>query len=185
MRVSFLPPMRRWPGTRSRSSPPLKSKEFVVLFQDYALFPHLTVLENVGFGLKKNWQWRLSRKDRDRVIACLEVFEISQLAQSLPRDLSGGQKQRVALARALIQKPDLLLLDEPFAALDTLLRVKLRKELAQVQTAFSIPVIMVTHDPEDIRAFAETLVTYEMGRVSNVQHSFKTWAADLAEEYAF
>lgn len=151
------------------------------VFQDYALFPHLTVLENVGFGLKKSWQWHLCRKEKRQVMECLDLFEIPQLADSFPRDLSGGQRQRVALARALILKPDLLLLDEPFTALDTLLRVKLRKELAQIQASFAIPVIMVTHDPEDIRAFAETLVIYEMGGICEIRRFLKTNGTNLEE----
>ena len=160
---------------------PSRHRKIGYLFQDYALFPHLTVLENVGFGLRKNWQWRLSRDDRRQVMEFLELFEIPQLARSFPADISGGQKQRVALARALIEKPDLLLLDEPFAALDTLLRVKLREELARIRCSFDIPVVMVTHDPEDIRAFAETLVIYEIGGVREIWHFLKTNGTNLEE----
>ena len=148
---------------------PSRSRGIGYLFQDYALFPHLSVAENVGFAIKKSFRWRLSKQDRRRVEEFLEIFEISHLAESFPFDLSGGQKQRVALARALIRKPDILLLDEPFSALDTLLRVKLRKELLDIQARFNIPVIMITHDPEDIKAFAETLVSYELGRVCDVR----------------
>jgi molybdate transport system ATP-binding protein len=79
----------------------------------------------------------------------------------------------VALARALIRSPELLLLDEPFAALDTLLRAKLRDELLAIQARFKVPVIMITHDPEDIRVFAQTLVTYEAGRVCKVETSLR------------
>ncbi len=143
------------------------------VFQDYALFPHLTVFENVGFGLRKRWPQPLSRKHRSTVEEFLDIFEISQLAQSLPFDLSGGQRQRVALARALIRNPELLLLDEPFSALDTLLRKKLRAKLLAIQAHFNVPVIMITHDPEDIAAFAETLVTYEIGRVWKVDSHMK------------
>jgi molybdate transport system ATP-binding protein len=143
------------------------------VFQDYALFPHLTVFENVGFGLKKRWFRPMSRQDRQKVEEFLDIFEISHLAQSFPFDLSGGQRQRVALARALIRNPELLLLDEPFAAMDTFLRAKLRGELLAIQARFEVPVIMITHDPEDIRVFAETLVMYEPGNVCKVEYFLK------------
>jgi len=152
---------------------PARHRGIGYLFQDYALFPHLNVFDNIGFGLKRNWPWRLSREDRRRVEEHMEAFEISHLARSLPHALSGGQKQRVALARALIRKPDCLLLDEPFSALDTLLRKKLRKELSRVQSLFRIPVVMVSHDPADISAFAETLVVYDTGQVREVKHHLK------------
>jgi molybdate transport system ATP-binding protein len=152
---------------------PSRLRRVGYLFQDYALFPHLSVAKNVGFALERNFPWRLSKHERRRVEEFLEIFEIRHLAESLPFDLSGGQKQRVALARALIHKPNCLLLDEPFSALDTLLRKKLRKELARIQSAFNIPVIMVTHDPADISAFAETLVVYETGQVREVKHHLK------------
>jgi molybdate transport system ATP-binding protein len=153
----------------SRVNIPARHRGIGYLFQDYALFPHLTVLENVGFGLGRKWPRGLCKQDRREIEGFLEIFEIAHLADSLPLDLSGGQKQRVALARALIRKPDLLLLDEPFSALDTLLRAKLRKKLLQIQSRFNIPVIMITHDPEDIEAFAETVVTYEAGRTLGVE----------------
>lgn len=159
--------------SKNRVDVPARHRDIGYLFQDYALFPHLTVFDNIGFGLKRNLQWRLSKEDRRRVQEHMEVFEISHLARSLPMALSGGQKQRVALARALIRKPNCLLLDEPFSSLDTLLRRKLREELARVQAAFKIPVIMVTHDPADISAFAQTLVVYDTGQVREVKHYLK------------
>jgi len=153
---------------------PSRARRMGYLFQDYALFPHMTVVENVGYGLRKTFQWRLSGKDRRDVLTLLDTLEIRHLAQSFPSDLSGGQKQRVALARALMTRPDLLLLDEPFAALDTLLRGRLRKELLDIQERFQVPMIMITHDPEDIRAFAQTLVTYEAGRVCEIRRSLSS-----------
>jgi molybdate transport system ATP-binding protein len=151
-----------------------RARRLGYLFQDYALFPHMTVAENVGYGLRKTWQVRLSKKDRGDVLELLDTLEIRHLAESFPTDLSGGQKQRVALARALITRPDLLLLDEPFAALDTLLRGRLRKELLDIQERFEVPMIMITHDPEDIKTLAKTLVTYEAGRVCKIQHSLNS-----------
>jgi molybdate transport system ATP-binding protein len=157
---------------------PCRHRSIGYVFQDYALFPHLSVAENVGIGLRKLWQWRLSRRDRLQVDQFLELFEISRLADSLPDDLSGGQRQRVALARALIRKPALLLLDEPFAAMDTLLRARLRQQLLDLRDRFAVPVVMITHDPEDIKAFAETLVVYECGRVQTVRSSLKANGKD-------
>lgn len=153
--------------SESRIDLPARHRGIGYLFQDYALFPHLTVRENVGFAL--GGLWRRNRQAKEETAAFLETLEIAHLADRLPRDLSGGQKQRVALARALIRKPDLLLFDEPFSALDTCLRTRLREELLQIQARFDVPVIMITHDPEDVRVFAQTLVTYEAGEVSRVE----------------
>ncbi len=153
------------------------------VFQDYALFPHLTVFENIGFGLRKSWPKPLTSGDRRKVGEFLDLFEIPHLSASLPSDLSGGQRQRVALARALIRNPEILLLDEPFSAMDTMLRMRLRQELLKLLACFDVPVIMITHDPEDIRTFAETLVTYDTGRVIEIRHGLKTETAELCEAY--
>ncbi|MBF0550055.1 MAG: ATP-binding cassette domain-containing protein [Deltaproteobacteria bacterium] len=154
---------------------PAKDRGIGYVFQDYALFPHLTAFDNVGFGLKKPGRRRLSPEDRDRVNEFLDIFEIAHLARSLPLDMSGGQKQRVALARALILRPDLVLLDEPFAALDTMLRKRLRKELRKLFQRFNTPIILISHDPEDIRAFADTLVAYDGGRVRLISGHATCW----------
>jgi len=131
--------------------------------QDYALFPHQTVRGNVAFGLTHGWRRRMAKPDEGRIADILEALEITSLAQSYPHELSGGQKQRVALARALAREPKLLLLDEPFAALDIPLRSRVRQELRRILSQFAVPVIMVTHDPEDVEIFAEDLVLFEAG----------------------
>ena len=147
---------------------PARYRNVGYVFQDYALFPHLTVAQNVSFGLKQGWPWYLPRGERLRLEEALEIFELTPLKYSLPRDLSGGQRQRVALARALIRRPSLLLLDEPFSSLDALLRAKMRQELLKIKERFTIPVILITHDPQDVAALAETVVVYEHGRVSKI-----------------
>jgi molybdate transport system ATP-binding protein len=150
--------------------------------QDYALFPHLSVADNVGFGLPSRWPWGLGPEDRRRVAEFLEIFELTDMRHSLPRDLSGGQRQRVALARALIRRPSLLLLDEPFSALDALLRGRMRQELLRVQERFNIPVIVITHDPEDVAALAQTVVVYEAGRVSQIVPA-KTFSGQIEADF--
>ncbi|MFA4902624.1 MAG: ATP-binding cassette domain-containing protein [Desulfobaccales bacterium] len=147
---------------------PARHRDIGYVFQDYALFPHLTVAKNVAFGLKRAWPWNLRRPDRLRLEEVLEIFELAPMRDSLPRDLSGGQRQRVALARALIRRPSLLLLDEPFSALDALLRARMRQELLRVQERFNLPVILITHDPEDVAALAQTVVVYDAGRIRQV-----------------
>ena len=146
---------------------PAHHRRIGYVFQDYALFPHLCVLENAGYALKP-WPMPLSAKHKERIMEMLTLFGIADLAHSLPRELSGGQRQRVALARALLNKPDILLLDEPLSAMDMILRIKMREELRQIQESFNIPIIMITHDLEDVKAFADTLVVYQPGAVANI-----------------
>lgn len=129
--------------------------------QHYALFPHLDVVGNVGFGLK-----HAASPDGRRLIAeLLELTGLSGLERRRPRSLSGGQQQRVALARALIVRPRLLLLDEPFAALDTPTRVGLRTGLLELQRRLGFRALLVTHDPEDAASLVGQTVTFDHGRV--------------------
>jgi molybdate transport system ATP-binding protein len=148
---------------------PARHRDIGYVFQDYALFPHLTVAKNVAFGLQRTWPWRLAQPDWWRLEEVLDALELAPLRDSLPRDLSGGQRQRVALARALIRRPKLLLLDEPFSALDAPLRNRTRQELLRLQERFNLPVVLITHDPEDVAALAQTVVVYDSGRVSRVR----------------
>jgi molybdate transport system ATP-binding protein len=135
------------------------------LFQHYALFPHLSVRENVAYGLTSWWRPRLDAASAERTDELLATFGLTPLAHSRPATLSGGQQQRVALARALASQPRVLLLDEPFAALNPQLRQSLRSELAEVCRRWGIPVIMITHDVEDVLALADVAFLMEAGQV--------------------
>lgn len=144
---------------------PARKRNIGYLFQDYALFPHLTVRQNIGFALDGGRPAFMQHKDvRRRVDAILSSFEIAHIAGQRPAFISGGQKQRVALARALVMQPDLLLLDEPFSALDPLMRERVRLQCKELLLRFATPTIIITHDPEDVGVFAESVVLFERGR---------------------
>jgi molybdate transport system ATP-binding protein len=134
------------------------------LFQHYALFPHLSVRDNVAFGLT-SWRRRLAPADAARVEQLLASFGLAGLAAARPGKLSGGQQQRVALARALACQPQALLLDEPFAALNPMLRQSLRDELRAVHQRVGIPLVMITHDIDDVLALADVAYLVDGGRV--------------------
>jgi molybdate transport system ATP-binding protein len=133
--------------------------------QNYALFPHLSVHENIAFGLKSWRKKRLLPEEQAHVQALMDSFSLAALADSRPITLSGGQQQRVALARALACQPQVLLLDEPFAALHPSLRHSLREELAQVRRQWGIPALMITHDVEDVLALADVVFVFDQGQV--------------------
>lgn len=159
---------------------PARQRNIGYVFQDYALFSHLTVEQNIAFALQPNIWGRLSREEKHRVDEFLSLFHIADLREALPFEISGGQRQRVALARALIRKPDLLLLDEPFAALDPNLRSRLRAGLLDIQKHFNVPVMLISHDPEDVDIFAETLVVYDSGKVSTVVANYQAEKSSVA-----
>ena len=135
------------------------------LFQDYALFPHLNVRQNVGFGLARGWRNPHAKASEAAVDHWLTAFGLAGLARQYPHELSGGQRQRTALARALVAQPRALLLDEPFAALDPPLRVAMRAELDAVQRRLQVPMVLITHDPEDAQVLGEHVIELRDGRV--------------------
>ena len=122
----------------------------------------MTVSENLLFGMRRLGR-ALPATAHPRVAELMRQFDLDALAAAYPRHLSGGQKQRVALARALAPGPRLLLLDEPLSALDTALRVRLRDELAQLLEKVQVPTLLVTHDPQDVQALAQSVVMLEAG----------------------
>ena len=142
-----------------------QARDLAYLFQDYALFPHLNVRQNVGFGLARGWLNPAAHAPQANVDHWLEIFQLTAVAQQFPDELSGGQRQRVALARALVARPRALLLDEPFAALDPALRIRMRAELDALQRRLQVPMILITHDPEDVRVFGDRVLQLHAGQV--------------------
>ncbi|MDR6379539.1 ATP-binding cassette domain-containing protein [Paraburkholderia strydomiana] len=146
-----------------------QARKVAYLFQDYALFPHLNVRQNIGFGLQRGWFNPRARSSHAQIDYWLDALELRGVAGNYPAQLSGGQKQRVALARALVAQPQLLLLDEPFSALDSTLRQRMRLELSDLQTRLDIPMVLITHDPDDVAAFGDQVVQISDGRVRESQ----------------
>jgi putative spermidine/putrescine transport system ATP-binding protein len=133
------------------------------VFQDYALFPHLSVVRNVEYPLRIAGIGRAER--RERALAALATVRLDAMADRAPTALSGGQRQRVALARALVDRPAVLLLDEPLGALDLKLREQMQIELKQIQRASGITFVLVTHDQDEALTLADRVVVFSGGRV--------------------
>lgn len=131
------------------------------LFQHYGLFPHLSVRANILFG--RSGSARAETETEFQKL--MELFEMESLERRMPDELSGGQRQRVALARALMRKPDVLLLDEPLAAIDLVLRRTIRAELKALQRRLGIPMIVITHDLGEALSLADQLILYDQGQV--------------------
>jgi len=150
---------------KSKRYLPASERETGFLFQDYALFPHLTVRQNVAFGLHRGLLNPSKRESAAQVVDWIQKFELEAVALNYPHQISGGQKQRVALARALVARPRILLLDEPFAALDQDLRARMREEVSALQTELNIPMITITHDQQDAEALGDHVIMLSQGRV--------------------
>ena len=147
-RIDELPPARRDVG---------------IVFQNYALFPHMTVAQNVGYGLAARGTERNAA--RKRTAEMLEMVQLGHLADRLTKQLSGGQQQRVALARALAIEPRVLLLDEPFSALDKSLRLDMQIEIKRIQRAAGTTAIIVTHDQEEALGMADRVAVLSQGKL--------------------
>lgn len=145
---------------------PAERRRIGVVFQDYVLFPHLSVVDNVAFGLRSRGETRSAARESAR--DWVNRLGLGELENRKPGDLSGGQAQRVALARALITSPDLLLLDEPLAALDVTTRAQLRQTLADHLEGFPGPRLVITHDPTEAFLLADAICVIEDGRITQV-----------------
>lgn len=155
-----------WRDGRNVTNVPPAERELGVVFQSYALFPHLTVAQNVGFGL--NQRGLPVEEQQARIRERLNLVRLKELSERYPAQLSGGQRQRVALARALALEPRVLLLDEPFAALDPKVRADLRDWLRHLQKEVSVTTLLVTHDQQEAREVADQRVVFRAGRIEQV-----------------
>lgn len=143
---------------------PPQKRSLGYVFQDAALFPHMTVRANIAYGSKG-----LSRSETaTRVRNMVELLRLGGLEDKLPSEISGGQKQRVAFARALIQRPEALLLDEPFSALDAPLRVAMQDLLLEIRREYPIPMVLITHDFSEASSLADTIIVYNHGTIVQI-----------------
>jgi sulfate transport system ATP-binding protein len=155
-----------WFGSRNVTGDKPASRGIGFVFQHYALFGHLTVAQNIAFGLAVMRRDRPSKREiARRIHELLELVQLPGLAKRYPAQLSGGQRQRVALARALARNPRILLLDEPFGALDAKVRRELRVALRQIHDELGLTSIFVTHDQEEAFALADRVALLNQGRI--------------------
>lgn len=148
----------------------IKDRNIGYVFQNYALFPNMSIRENISFGIKCK-----KTKDSDYVDYLMNVFKICHLSDRYPNQISGGEKQRVALARALAIRPEILLLDEPFSALDVNTKNIVYKEFLQLKKLWKIDIILVTHNPEEARLLGDKIINIESGSILNLDttlHNF-------------
>lgn len=152
-------------GTDVTRVPPFE-RDVNTVFQDYALFPHMSVQQNVEYGLRAKGVGRVERRTKAR--EALDGVRLGQYGARRPAELSGGQRQRVALARALVNRPKLLLLDEPLGALDLKLREEMQIELKQIQREVGITFVFVTHDQEEALTMSDRIAVFNAGRAEQV-----------------
>ena len=145
-----------------------------LLFQSYALFPNMTVLQNLRAGAKRE---KDRKKREEQVRQMMERFSLTELAEHYPSQLSGGQQQRTALARILLSQPRILLLDEPFSALDSHLRFRLEREVAEVMRRFGKTVLLVSHDRDEVYRLSDRVAVMGSGVVETIGEKKQVFAA--------
>jgi putative spermidine/putrescine transport system ATP-binding protein len=153
-------------GDRPIDQLPPNRREIGIVFQNYALFPHMTVADNIAYGLAARGMSRAEQAERVREM--LSFVQMEGFGDRKPKQLSGGQQQRVALARALAIRPRILLLDEPFAALDKNLRLDMQIEIKRLQRQFALTAIMVTHDQDEAMSIADRIAVMSHGRIEQL-----------------
>ena len=153
-----------WIGDRDITETKAYQRNVNTVFQSYALFPHLSILDNVTFGLRR----RNVSDYKAQAMEALELVQLAHIAKKKPGQLSGGMQQRVALARAIVNRPDVLLLDEPLGALDLKLRRQMQIELKQIQSEVGLTFVHVTHDQEEAMTMADTIAVMNSGRLEQV-----------------
>jgi putative spermidine/putrescine transport system ATP-binding protein len=175
---------------RSITDLPPEKRPTAMVFQSYNLWPHMTVMENMAFGLKLR---KIPKEERRRrVLEMLELVKMTGMENKYPGQMSGGQQQRIAIGRSLLLKPDVLLLDEPFSALDAKIRSQMREELRKIQTDLNITVVFVTHDQEEAMALSDRIVVMNKGSFEQMgtpreiyNHPVSRYVADFIGEMNF
>jgi len=173
-----------WLSGRNATGLSIQEREIGFVFQNYALFPHMTVHENIAFGLEiRNTQlvWK-----KNRVKELLQLIQLEKFSERYPSQLSGGQRQRVALARALAIEPKVLLLDEPFGALDGKVRKELREWLRTLHNQVPVTTVFVTHDQQEAMEVANEIVIFKNGcieQIGNAQDIFENPATPFVKNF--
>jgi spermidine/putrescine transport system ATP-binding protein len=155
---------RIWIGDRDITDTKAYERNVNTVFQSYALFPHLSVIDNVAFGLRR----RKVLNYKAKAMEALDLVQLAHIARKKPGQLSGGMQQRVALARAVVNRPDVLLLDEPLGALDLKLRRQMQIELKRIQSEVGLTFVHVTHDQEEAMTMADTIAVMNAGHLEQV-----------------
>jgi len=155
---------RIWIGEQDITETKAYERNVNTVFQSYALFPHLSVIDNVAFGLRR----RKVSNYKAKAMEALDLVQLAHIARKKPGQLSGGMQQRVALARAVVNRPDVLLLDEPLGALDLKLRRQMQIELKRIQCEVGLTFVHVTHDQEEAMTMADTIAVMNAGRLEQV-----------------